>query len=262
MRVAIGLGAAVMLAACAGHVVDLGGSPAAGGSDAVGETESGSGSSGGSPLDGTWTGYFESYTLPSGSDVLSMTFAGAPGSVTGTVKFGTKAAPPPPTDPNVGYPPGLGDNMQPLVGFQGEGFVFTASGITLEAPRLQLGVGSDEEWSAWCALVSSYGQEPDGGGPTYGCLPNWGCSSGNGSCSQPNPSTNQTVPVDCGKMFLCLGGGCGGIGPVCQCTATSCGVDLSTADITFDMQLADDHLDGSIAGPTLGNHNVHLTRSP
>jgi hypothetical protein len=33
MRVAIGLGAAVMLAACAGHVVDLGGSPADGGSD-------------------------------------------------------------------------------------------------------------------------------------------------------------------------------------------------------------------------------------
>jgi hypothetical protein len=267
MRASVSLCLALSLGACGGQKVDLGG--------VDGSNESGSGSEGGgndsggtgsSPLDGTWTGYIESFTLPSGSDVVSMTFANqGSGPITGTVTFGTQPAPAPATNPGVGYPTNINWGM-PVDGFLGEGFVYTAQQIAIESPRVQLGVVSKELWKGWCALQpQTYGWSDDGGGPRYGCLPGWGCtvSASGAGCFLTNPM-NQMVLVDCGLLALCLPGGCfwgGEEGAVCLCSASSCTVDIAMPDITFDMQLTGDQLNGSMAGSLSSSVlNVHLTR--
>jgi hypothetical protein len=272
MRAAVAASIALVLAACGGEKVDLGGVDGGGtaegggeGSGSSGGSGGGSGGSGSSPLDGTWTGYIESFMLPSGSDVVSMTFANqGSGPITGTVTFGTQPAPAPPTNPSVGYPTSINWGM-PVHGFLGEGFVYTAQQIAIESPRVQLGVVSRELWKAWCALQpQAYGWANDGGGPPYGCLPNWGCGSSEtgAGCFLTSPM-NQMVTVDCGLMALCFMGGCGGggEGAVCLCSATSCAVDMTMPDISFDMQLASDQLNGSLAGSLSSSVlNVHLTR--
>ena len=253
---------AVVLAACGGEKVDLGGTDGGGtaesGSDGSGSSSGGgSGDAGGSPLDGTWTGYIESYALPSGSDVLSMTFADqGSGPTTGTVTFGTQPAPPPPTNAAVGYPPSVTD-WQTAKGFLGEGFVYTALDLQLASPRVQLGVVSKELWKTWCGLQQPY----SGTSNVYGCLPpDWGCGGPGPGCMETNLA-GQMVSVDCGQLALCRGAPCeGNIGPVCQCSATSCTVDVTVPDITFDLQLSTGHLDGSMTGLASSVLNIHLTK--
>ena len=218
-----------------------------------------------SPLIGKWTGYVENYTLPSGSDVLTFEFAtAADGKVSGTVTFGTKAAPPPPTNPDVGYPPGSGSN--PLKTASIEGFPYTAQQISFDGSRLQLWISTFELWAQWCALqqpepppgIGDAG--PDGGTEPWGCNPR-GFSESSGQCA------GSTGPVNCGKAELCTD-------EVCTCTKASCTVDESALiDVKFDMQLTGTKLDGSAArlqplaatidpAPPIGNRNVLLTRSP
>src|SRR5258708_7537979 len=140
MRVVLNVCFAAAVIACGGHQLDLGGD--AGGASS-GSSASSSGSAVSSPLNGTWQGYIESFQFADGSDTLAMTLAVQPdGSVKGTVVFGSKPSPPPPTNPDVGYPPGadlLGMGVaQP--GFFGEGFPYTAEKTSLDGGRLELGV--------------------------------------------------------------------------------------------------------------------------
>jgi hypothetical protein len=220
-----------------------------------------------SPLTGKWTGYVENYTLPSGSDVLTFEFAtAADGKVSGTVTFGTKAAPPPPTNPDVGYPPGSGSN--PLKTASIEGFPYTAQQISFDGSRLQLGISTLELWAQWCALQQPEPPPGVGDAGSDGGSDPWGC---NPRLYATNVSTGQcedlTGPVNCGRAELCT---C----EVCTCTKASCTVDESAAiDVKFDMQLTGTKLDGSAAthqpftvsidpAPPIGNHNVLLTRAP
>jgi hypothetical protein len=262
MRIRLALTFAVALAACSSHQVNLGGT-GDGGSASGGGTGSGSGGGATSPVNGTWAGYIESFHFPDGSDAVTMMLtAEANGSISGTVIFGNKPAPPPPTNPDVGYPPGfMGGNLPgpPNTQLYIEGFHYTAIKPAFDGQRLQLGVITAELWKAWCELQPMvYGWMPDGGGPPYNCLPNWGFMGSPAGCSQPDPATGKSVPVDCGKLALCDSPGGG-----CQCSATSCTVNLDSApDIAFDMQLMGDRLDGSTSNGTIGSHNVHLTRAP
>jgi hypothetical protein len=218
-------------------------------------------------VSGVWQGYIESYMLPDGSDTLTMTLAAqSDGSVTGTVVVGSASSPPPPTNPDVGYPPSINWSMPgPSSAFPGEGFVYTLVNGTFDGTRFRGGVVLRELWKAWCGLQQHiYGVQPDGGAP-YACLPNLGCGEGNnGQCFLSSP-TGMT-PVDCGKMALCHP--CGGsfiqgAGPfgVCDCTATACTIDLTQPDLSFDAQVVGGHLDGSTSG-FIDNHNIHLTHQP
>jgi hypothetical protein len=259
MRTRLGFGAVLLLAACGGQKVDLGGTE---GGAPPQPPDTGGPAADASPIDGIWAGYIESYQLPSGSDLLAMTF-GSGGGDPNAMTFGVKSPPPPAQDPNVGYPAGFGESQgSQLQAFQGEGFYYTAYGVSFDGTRLQFGVVSRQLWAGWCALQTSYGQSPDGGGPAYGCLPTGGCTDqidSLGALSCFLGSAPDLQPVDCGKMALCLAPGCG-MGPVCSCSATGCAVDVTTPDITFDLQLSGGNkLDGSMAG-TLGTHNVHLTK--
>jgi hypothetical protein len=266
MRIRLALILSVVAqAACGGHEVNLGGNTDGGSGSSSGGAGSTSGGGAQSPLSGTWSGYIESFQFPDGSDTVTMVLAAdANGSVAGTVTFGNEPPPPPPTDPDVSYPPGYLDMgvaaPSPLLYI--EGFHYTVVKPSFDGQRLQLGVITPELWKAWCELQTKiYGSMPDGGGPPYNCLPNWGFMGSPSGCSQPDPSTGQSVPVDCGKLALCgaepsASGGC-------QCSATSCTINLDgTPDVSFDMRLSGDHIDGSTSGDTLGAHNVHFTRAP
>ncbi len=204
-----------------------------------------------SPLGVTssWTGYVENYQLPSGSDVLKLSFAFDPtGVVVGNVVFGTAAPLPAPTDPNVGYPPG--NVMSPVDLAPTEGFAYTMASGSLDNSRLRFQIWLPELWSAWCAL-----QTPVTGTDT--CLPAWTGedSTSGGPCSQIDPSTNNSVAVDCGKLMLCS------LARICVCSSTGCVSALNTDSIQFDMALTATSADGSITG-RIGDHNIRLTLNP
>jgi hypothetical protein len=288
-RVAFAAAVAWAIAACGGHVVNLGsndggpGDGAAGGSSSGssgssgGGTASGSGSggsasgSGGGTCEpdasspclpsGTYTGYIESFTFPDGSDTVSMTIVANEnvGAVTGTVNFGNAPMLAPPTSGDVGYPPGVASDGQLPI----EGFDFTIVGGTYGGARLQVGVVQAELWKAWCELqtpVPQYnGTAPDGGcGPLvgYGCLGNVSTEQGTNGCMVQSCQQASPVPVDCGKMKLCAGGL-----TLCTCTVSSCDVSVvAPGSPAFDMQYTPGHLDGTIQGlQGAGIHNVHLT---
>jgi hypothetical protein len=205
----------------------------------------------------SWTGYIENFQFSSGSDAVKISFtADAAGHLVGTVKLGNGTPPPPPTDPNVGYPADLVGPGPLIIGpanYVAEGFSYSMLDATISGRRLQFRVGLWELWRDWCALQTPV----DTSG---GCLPNWGSMiSGDGkSCALGNPNTGQYEPVDCGKLVLC-----GGISMTCRCDAgtSSCTVDESSGGITFDISMSAGLADGSVAG--LGTeHNAHFTKDP
>jgi hypothetical protein len=190
---------------------------------------------GGSTL-GTYLGYFENYMFPSGSDAVLMKLAlGSDGiTVTGIVVLGSGTPPPPPTQPDVGYPtPTTGGTS--LI----EGYAHTVLSGNLMAGRLRLGIDTDEPWAEWCQIQTSYPQVVPSGG--YSCIPA-ACGTVSGStCSYnaclANGMPGPLVPIDCAQESLC------GFG-LCTCTASGCSLPLQE-EISFDMQLTAGELTGS-----------------
>jgi hypothetical protein len=207
----------------------------------------------------SWTGYVEQFTLPSGSDVLKLTFAtDANGIAKGTIVFGEGTPPPPATDPNIGYPPdwearATKSGTDPLFSafmYLAEGFSYAFDGGTLDAHRLRFVVDTNQLWSGWCAL-----QKP-ATDPSSSCFPLQGGSFGDTGCWQTNPVTGQMVKEDCGKYYLC-------IGPPCSCSDTACGLDADRpSNQSFDVFISGDTLSGSVTGGGFnsGGNNVHFVK--
>jgi hypothetical protein len=229
----------------------------------------GSGGGGGSPADpgtngqsgarmvGTlgpatsWTGYVENLKNFASWDTVTFSYAtDAAGLAEGTVVFGMGTPPPPATDPNTGYPPGA--QNPPLLGMVMQGFPYPLRGGVQSGRRLTFGVSWTDVWAGWCALQTPPAEDNIGG-----CLPNWGGSEADGTCSQRNPHTGQVVVVDCGKFYLCLRPG-----TPCSCSATACAAG-GNQSVGFDMTLSivGDAADGSVTG-LFGDHNVHFTKDP
>lgn len=195
----------------------------------------------------SWTGYVEQINFPSGSDQIKLTFASdANGVVAGTVVFGEGSPPPPATDPDVGYPAGVGSDgaggAPGTVPF--EGYPYTFDGGTLDAHRLRFTVNLSQLWAGWCALQT---QASDG---SSGCVPNWSSVSDGHSCWLIDPKTDTKVAYDCGKVMLCS--------PVgqCSCTASGCTfTQTGTLWATFDVFSSGDTMSGSALGV-----NVHFVR--
>jgi hypothetical protein len=210
---------------------------------------------------GTYDGYFENYQFRSGSDAVLMKLAVASDgtTVSGVVVLGDGTPPPPPDQPNVGYPPGYTSPPGVL-----EGYAYTALIGTLASDRLTLSIDPNEPWNEWCQIQTSY---PDPGGfPPYNCIPPWcsesmGAGSGYGSCTlqlcADGGGNGKTIPIDCEQGTLC---GLPANQGVCTCTKSGCSHPLSPV-INFDMQVSPMHLDGSTANLPMasGNVNVHLT---
>ncbi len=191
----------------------------------------------------SWTGYVENYHFVSGSDALKLSFAvGADGVVAGTLTLGAGSPPPPATDPNVGYLPGVQST-----GFVVEGFPYTMAGGTLTGSRLRFAIWTPEVWTGWCALQTPL---PSGG---------WCFLSGsyeenaNGtSCAEIDPN-GQRIPIDCIRLDLCTSG-------ICTCDDARCVASFRSGKIDFDISLMAAVANGS-AGIS-GNLNVRLTKDP
>jgi hypothetical protein len=242
-----------------GH--DGGGTPSAGGTsgqsavvDAAAEPEVG-------PLgpSESWTGYIENYTFPSGSDQLKLTFATDPsGNVVGAIVFGQGTPPPAATDPNVGYPPELVSNPNdPSVAVVlaeqnvDEGYPYSVDDGLLTSQRLRFKVPLVQLWAGWCAL-----QTPPSDGSHF-CLPSWNSRTSSTACAQQNPKTNQWVPVDCDKLWLCS------IDTPCVCSASGCAADpngiIGTA--SFDLVVSGATASGGVTGPP-ATGTAHFTKDP
>ena len=209
----------------------------------------------------SWTGYIELHQFKSGSDTIKLSFAADSfGQVVGQVILGNGTAPPPATDPNVGYPEGKIDLFSGI-----EGFPYSMLNGNFAANRLRFTLQGLEPWGGWCAL-----QTPVADSDT--CLPQWMSNSdGNqNQCFLVNPvdgygdaapDPGLMVSVDCGKLILC------NEARVCQCSTSSCGLNQSEAEnktTSFDIAVSNGTASGSMQGSLGGSdiHNVHFTKDP
>ena len=224
-------------AGCLNNDVQLGGDGGSGGDGAVSE----------------WTGYIENYKFPSGSDRFAVRITGVSGGVaTGTVRLGDAADLPPPTDPDVAYPPRYDSHLgelDPVNGPPYEGFDYTLKEGIFNATRLKGRMFGTELWSAWCALQTPY--ELPGGPGHYKCTPNgdetWDFAN--------NVCIDAGIQFDCGKMQLCSG-------PMCECDAEHCEGTFTDQSLLFDLKIEGDQAHGSIEGLLGGTTtNVWLKRT-
>jgi hypothetical protein len=207
-----------------------------------------------------WTGHLVRDQFPDGSNTLTMTIDFAPGGqVTGSILLGNGALLAPPTDPNIGYPPGSPGAVT-LV----EGFPYTIRNAALVASHLTLQFAESEVWTQWCALQTSY---PHPSGCTgavpgcdagilvvYDCDSLWGAGVGPNGCGYLLPDGSLST-IDCAKGWFC-----NEPDGVCQCSATGCQV-RSTSDFAhLDLVLADAKANGALSGP-FGDDPVQFTRS-
>lgn len=220
-----------------------------GGTGGAGGSVGGVGGISGASADlvGKWVGYVENHKFSDSTDTITLTIASP--QIDGSVVFGQSPAPPPPTDPNVGYPPGVTFSSGPMQG-PVVGFAYTILSPSFDGERLQFDASPNEVWKLWCEMQTPIADETNPG--MYSCVPNWGFESGTGGCFQTNPKTQQKVQVDCGKLMLCS------MGSPCKCTAQGCTTDVS-GGIHFDMSVALPKADGSASGLG-GLNNVHLKK--
>jgi hypothetical protein len=193
-----------------------------------------------------WDGYAEAYTFsPDGSDRVRLTIDA---SGQGTFQVGNATTLlSPPTDPNVGYPPGISvDGVSPDGSNNGtrEDFLYPIHAANVQEARIQLGIDPSDLYAAWCALqtpIPSYetttvddagvsntvGGASDAGTVStfYNCLPNVSSMSQGDNCSLLEPD-GSSDPVDCGKLYLC------NIARPCACTASGCTIPPLPADAT------------------------------
>jgi hypothetical protein len=216
----------------------------------------------------TWDGYAEAYTFqPSGSDQVHLVLDG---SGSGTLHVGDETPLPPPTDPSVGYPPGVSQGLKyPLW----DNFLYPVHGARVQTDRIQVGINPNDIESAWCALqtpipdveTNTNGKGADATTTTttfYGCLPNLGTQSGTTDCALIAMDGTKT-PVDCDKLYLCNDI------RACNCTADSCSSNWQPAGDAGPDQYPDE-LDAALdaSGKTLTGTltlgdvrvTVHLTR--
>ena len=162
----------------------------------------------------------------------------------GTLRLGDDALYPPPTDPNVGYPPGiqLGASSLGLPMIPVEEFLYPLHAARVETNRIQLGIDPADLWAAWCALQTPVPETPDA--LSYNCEPNLPFGEMAGSCALMEPD-GTSVPVDCGKLALCR------MAEECTCTASACAAGTVPNGTPPDQY--PDELDGALdaTGSTL-----------
>jgi len=207
----------------------------------------------------SWDGYAEAYTFsPDGTDRVRLTLDP---NGQGTLRPGDSALLPPPTDPNVGYPPGISDGHA-INGDLWTGFQYQVYGAQITENRIQIGINPKDLFAAWCAIETPVPSENttlvsvDDAGieavttTSYACLPDTGGSKTGSSCYTPDANGQDTQPVDCDKLFLCA------VTPVCTCTATSCAIpsvptDTPPSGYPVELDAALDSSGSSLTGTLL-----------
>ena len=252
------------LTGCGGSSVNpIGGGPSAGAPSGSPTGSGGTSSSGAVPslaeqLAGTWLGYVENYEFYDQSDAVKLVLHD---DRTGEITFGKSAEPPPPSDPDVGYPPvemGIHfseDQQGSPYDTPAPGFRFTLQNVSEEGSRLQFDINAIDVWAQWCPLQTPVLVETgdENSEERYLCVSSWPSLFGP-TCKQNNPNDGQEwITVDCGKLYLCNHSN------VCECTAEGCKV--AAGSLThFDLNLNLPKANGTVAGLDLQLHNLRLTK--
>lgn len=201
-------------------------------------------------LVGTWVGHLQ-VSLPAGSPTAKLVITG--GNPPGYVVFGDGSAPPPATNPDVGYPPDMPQGGGGGPGYWIEpGFQYHLVSGDVTAQRVKLSGASNELWKGWCRLQTSYS---GGRNEPCACLPNTNSRLSAGQCSLVGPKNQKLADVDCGKLGLCLD-----YVPTdpCACFAKGCYARLNL-DISFDLARGTDVMMGTLQGP-FGKSAITLSR--
>jgi hypothetical protein len=185
----------------------------------------------------SWDGYVEAYAFASGTDRVRLVLDE---NGEGYLQLGDVPLLDPPSDPDVGYPPGV-DYSFPAASLAGtmEGFQYTALAASVQNRRIQFAVYGQELYADWCALQTSYYQpmESQAGEAIYSCIPEGGVSFGD-ECSV------EGIPFDCDKVGICVSRS------ACTCDADGCS---APAPMVESVTAFPTHLDGALdnAGKTL-----------
>jgi hypothetical protein len=254
-RSCVGFLSCIAIAGCGGHSLDIGSNDGGVTTDSeVSTLPLGPSLDAGGVTRQVWVGHLENHQFPDGSDTLTMTLDFAPGGqVTGSLLLGNGAILQPPTDPNVGYPPG-NTGAVTLV----EGFPYTILDGSLNGSQLSFDFSEYEVWTQWCALQTPYLEDPDSDAdPYYECAqapPKGGAAAfGSTGCGYASADGGIT-PIDCGKLELCGEGGGSG---VCRCTASGCDAFSPTPP---GPSLGVDVAKTSAQGTLSGNSGVYQVR--
>jgi hypothetical protein len=192
----------------------------------------------------TWDGYAEAFTFEDGSDRVRLTIHN---DGQGTIEVGDSPLLPPPTDPNVGYPP-TPWNWAPTGGYPigtqlKPGFRYPLYNARVQTARIRLAADYHDVYHDWCAMQTPHLSSAVADPPIYQCVPdfgniNWHQSADGKTCTMTattsgDGATEQPIPIDCVQAMVCLL-------PVpcscdsawlCQCDATSCWTPPPANDI-------------------------------
>jgi hypothetical protein len=192
-------------------------------------------------LAGTWTGYFEGYTLASGTDVVTLMLQHPVSAADQlSVVFGTDPPPPPPTDPkDAWFPARYIDPVSAAVyGGPFDGFPYLAHDVRWQGRRLTFSIATWDPWQGWCDLQTSYPQRAGGRSR---------CAPSDGDCSICyDPATLPATPcawsmssgasVVCAQFLRCTNSAV-----PCICDAERCESNPERNqryDLTFDTDVA------------------------
>ncbi|MDQ3031804.1 MAG: hypothetical protein M3Y87_05255 [Myxococcota bacterium] len=211
--------------------------------------------------EGRWVGELESGYLHSGSSMIVIEIerarVGEP--VVGHVVFGAGEAPSlPPTDPEVGWPPGI----DPQIGAVpvADGFVYESTGGTRTGDQVRIELAATELWAPWCEIQTPF--QITTGSDEAQCLPNRPWTATPFDCHLDADDTSPELPVDCLKLALCRRT------RVCACTTAGCNASPNGLTMYVDLLVTDDSAVGSIVwaspggtGGANGTARVRLTRA-
>lgn len=198
----------------------------------------------------TYDGYLVGLATLSGSNRIRITLATADdGRVFGNVIFGDDPLLAPPSDPHVGYPAGWGGDGQQNLKGPIEHFPFSILQGLKQGSRVTFAIKTQQLWKSWCELQPTvYNAECLPPGTTNVCP-----DAGTDVCCL-YPPDGGAVPMDCEYIRLCSWSG------PCTCPPSGCTVDLTmNPDVSFDLQLSGDTLEGSIVG---SGATIHATVAP
>ncbi len=186
-------------------------------------------------LVGTWTGYLAGTPAVVKSNAVTLVLGN--GSPVGSVVVGEGMPPPPPTDPDLGYPADFPLGGGGATGTQiYEGFAYSLLSGDLSDPHVQLSGSTYELWKQWCPMQTSYAR----GSATCGCLPNLGFAL-SPPCRLIDGFSGDSWPVDCGKAELCM------MTKPCECSSNGCAASF-VPNISLDLHHQGDQLIGTLAG--------------
>lgn len=199
-----------------------------------------------------WQGYAEAHDFTFGSDrmLLRIDESGE-----GYAVFGEGTAPPPATNPDVGYPEGM-DYMQfvtTLGEFRG-GVQYPLHDVVVEDRRIRFWVTVNDLWQDWCRLQEPVLSDANSGDePAYDLYPYTSWRQDGSQCYVNDNLGQPFVQADCTKVVLHQE-------RVCSCTATGCEPNPHTSRVEFDAALESEgeELVGTLT--VAGRVTVRLTR--